>query len=101
MSDDQPSAKQGRSAAVKTKKVAFTYAAPDAESVVVTGAFCDWQTDACRLRKDGSGVWKKTLSLNPGQYEYRFVVDGEWHDDPACPERIFNAFGTQNCVLIV
>ena len=29
------------------------------------------------------GRWTKELSLAPGRYEYRFVADGQWLDDPA------------------
>ncbi len=68
---------------------------------MVTGTFCDWQTDSLHLRKVKKGVWKRTLSLPPGRYEYRFLVDGEWHDDPKCTDRAPNAFGTENCILHV
>jgi len=47
------------------------------------------------------GEWTKELTLSPGRYEYRFVVDGEWADDPAAIELIPNPFGTANAVLIV
>ena len=51
-----------------------------------------------RLR---DGQWAKELSLAPGRYEYRFVVDGQWVDDPAATELIPNPFGTPNAVLLV
>ena len=47
------------------------------------------------------GKWAKELALRPGRYEYRFVVDGEWVDDPAATELIPNLFGTANAVLVV
>ncbi len=72
-----------------------------AEQVLVTGTFCDWQTDSCVLKKDKKGVWRTTLSLIPGRYEYRFLVDGAWRDDPSCTERVPNPFGAENCVLHV
>ena len=50
---------------------------------------------------DATGTWKTQVSLLPGTYEYRFVVDGEWRDDPECPLRVENPFATQNCVRIV
>jgi hypothetical protein len=49
----------------------------------------------------GDGQWAKELALTPGRYEYRFVVDGEWVDDPAATELIPNTFGTANAVLVV
>ncbi len=82
------------------KRVQFAYNAPEAQSVVVTGTFCDWQ-EGYPLKKDRKGVWKTTLSLVPGRYEYRFLVDGTWCDDPQCTERVPTPFGTENCVLNV
>ncbi len=85
----------------RKKRVVFTLEAADAQQVHVTGTFCDWQTKSCALKKDRKGIWKTTFALPPGRYEYRFVVDGEWRDDPQCPERLANPFGTENCVLHV
>ena len=83
------------------KHHALTLSAPGARSVVVTGTFCGWATEGHSLKRDGSGAWKATLLLHPGRYEYRFLVDGAWEDDPTCTERVPNPFGTENCVLQV
>jgi 1,4-alpha-glucan branching enzyme len=83
------------------KRVTLSYRMPDAQSVSVAGDFCDWQTDRCRLKKDKKGVWTTTITLAPGRYEYRLVVDGEWVNDPNCAERATNEFGGENCVLQV
>jgi len=85
----------------RKKRVTFTFEALEAQQVIVTGTFCDWQIDFCSLKKDRKGQWKTTLNLLPGRYEYRFVVDGEWCDDPNCTERVPNEFDTENCVLRV
>jgi hypothetical protein len=50
-------------------------------------------------RAEGNGMWKKTLCLEPGVYEYRFVVDGIWHDDAGSVEGWTNEFGSFNCVI--
>ena len=94
-------ARSNRTSNRMNRRVTMTYEAPEAESVIVTGSFCDWETHSHYLKKDAQGVWKKRLTLTPGQYEYRFVVDGVWHDDPACNERVPNTFGTKNCMLTV
>jgi 1,4-alpha-glucan branching enzyme len=83
------------------RQVAFKLSVPQARSVLVTGSFCDWQINSHHLKKDKTGIWKATISLPPGSYEYRFVVDGQWQDDPLCHERVPNAFGSENCVLHV
>ena len=83
------------------QKVTFSYEAPDAKAVLLAGDFTDWQAAPVTLKKDKSGVWKTTLSLAPGTYQYRLLVDGEWRDDPNCPHRQGNQFGGQNCVCVV
>ena len=83
------------------KKMTFSYRAPDAQSVVLAGDFTGWQEAPLAMKKDKRGVWKAAVSLPPGRYEYRLLVDGQWRDDPDCPTRQPNQFGGQNCVCIV
>jgi 1,4-alpha-glucan branching enzyme len=75
--------------------------APRAERVFVAGDFNDWRAGDLRLRRDESGDWEAQLWLEPGRYEYKFIVDGEWHDDPHGLIRVPNEFGSSNCVLQV
>lgn len=83
------------------KRKMFKLAAPGAGSVFLVGSFNDWDPDKRPLKADAKGIWKTTMSLEPGVHEYRFVVDGEWRDDPACTARRHNEFGTTNCLLHV
>lgn len=82
-------------------KITFALHAPEAHEVRLAGNFTQWEQAAMTLRKQKNGTWRKTVQLPPGTYEYRFVVDGQWQDDPACPARQPNAFGGQNCVRVV
>ncbi len=86
---------------VKPKKVQFEFPAPDATKVYLSGSFNNWDTSANPMKKDKKGLWKATLSLGPGRYEYRFLKDGSWENDPACCDCVPNEFGSQNCVRIV
>jgi 1,4-alpha-glucan branching enzyme len=86
---------------IPKQKVTFTYSAPGAESVLLAGDFTGWQHAPLSLKKDKTGTWKKTISLPPGRYEYRLLVDGEWQDDPQCKVRQPNQFGGENCVCVV
>jgi DnaK suppressor protein len=83
------------------RRYAFRLDAPAAQSVAVTGDFSAWDPEGRRLKRGRDGVWEATLLLAPGRYEYRFLVDGRWADDPACPDRVPNGFGSENCVLRV
>lgn len=74
---------------------------PAAQQVCVAGSFNDWHPTVTPMLRLDDGQWAKELALPPGRYEYRFVVDGEWVDDPAATELIPNTFGTANAVLVV
>lgn len=60
----------------------FTYYAPDAKEVFLCGDFNNWKLGADRMKKDEKGVWSIQKSLPPGEYKYKFVVDGAWYKDP-------------------
>jgi 1,4-alpha-glucan branching enzyme len=79
----------------------FTLVVPQAEQVCIVGSFNEWDPMANMLGYDEDGRWGCTLALEPGEYEYRFVVDGEWCDDPGNMLRRSNGFGTENCVLVI
>ncbi|HUL30801.1 MAG TPA: isoamylase early set domain-containing protein [Thermodesulfobacteriota bacterium] len=83
------------------KKVQFEFLAPEAHEVFIAGEFNHWERRANPLKKDKNGMWKLTLPLMPGRYEYRFVTDGSWENDPACSGCVPNDFGSLNCVRIV
>ena len=70
---------------VATTAITFTYTDPNATTVEVAGEFSNWKPEA--LTKDESGNWSTTVYLEPGQYGYKFVVDGEWKFDPKNPRR--------------
>ena len=83
------------------QQVAFSCFAPEAQSVSLAGSFTGWQQAPVSLKKSKGGVWKTTVRLAPGRHEYRFLVDGEWRDDPGCAIRQPNEFGGENCVCVV
>jgi 1,4-alpha-glucan branching enzyme len=83
------------------RKIKFEFSAPEAKEVCLAGNFNQWNTQANPMKKDTKGIWKATLSLEPGQYEYRFFVDGHWENDPACSSCVANEFGGQNCIRVV
>jgi 1,4-alpha-glucan branching enzyme len=81
--------------------VSFEYYNPTAREVLVAGSFNDWQPAANPMSKQRGGKWSTELLLKPGCYEYRFVVDGQWQDDPMAARFVANAFGGLNCVIEV
>ncbi len=83
------------------KPVDFVLIHPGAQSVILAGSFNKWDLKRTPLRKAANDEWKTTLWLPPGRYEYRFIVDGKWTDDPKAKESVRNAFGSTNSVVVV
>ena len=79
----------------------FTLNAPQAENVYLTGDFNNWYIDeSCRMKKV-DGRWQREVPLKPGVYQYRFIVDGKWQNDPQNTRKIENIFGDSNSVIEV
>jgi 1,4-alpha-glucan branching enzyme len=86
-----------RQAAV-LKPQTFQINAPEAESVLLAGDFSEWQKKAIPMQRGTNGSWTATIKLAPGSYNYLFIVDGQWCDDPECEARVPNPYGGQNMV---
>lgn len=84
-----------------SKPVELKFYAPQAKKVSIAGSFNKWDVRKTAAKKDSKGNWSAKVSLKPGRYEYKFFVDGSWHNDPCCQACVGNSFGTQNCVLEV
>ena len=68
------------------------------EQVQLAGEFNGWTPGKTPLEyKDGR--WETALLLNPGKYQYQFVIDGQWSLDPANPDSMDNNAGGYNSVL--
>ncbi len=85
----------------KTRKVEFNLYVPDGEKVSLAGDFNNWDVVSLPMKKDGDGFWETNIELTPGRYEYRFWVNGAWHDDPNADDMVENPFGGNNSVRIV
>ncbi len=77
-------------------KHTFQLSAPGAKSVILVGDFTFWKQRGIPMRMDRDGVWTATVNLAPGSHRYRFIVDGEWRDDPQCKSRVPNPYGGED-----
>jgi 5'-AMP-activated protein kinase regulatory beta subunit len=84
---------------VKKRRVTFSLEAAEAEQVVLMGDFNKWNPKTHPMKNDGNGIWNKTVMLSPGQYEYKFLIDGNWREDPQNNQTCMNCFGSLNSVL--
>ncbi len=83
------------------KRVIFKLNNPEAHEVLLAGSFNFWNPSARPLKKNAKNIWKTTMMLPKGTYEYRFIVDGQWIDDPSSSEKRLNEFGSYNSVVTV
>jgi len=72
-----------------------------AHTVAIAGDFNGWNPQTNLLEDpEGNGIWTGTLKLEPGRYEYMFVLDGEkWFPDPNALRYVKDGFGNKNAIL--
>jgi len=83
------------------KKIGFSLHAPQAKEVLLMGDFNQWNGKKHNMKKEKTGAWEKTLMLTPGTYEYKYIVDGKWQEDPSNHQNRINSFGSYNNLLTV
>ena len=87
------------------REVIVQFRNAEARDVRIAGDFNGWVPDkgvrSLTEREGDQQVWTKILKLPPGTYEYRYVVDGDWREDPANPHQAPGRVGERNSVLVV
>ena len=80
--------------------VAFSLETSPGCTVGVAGSFNDWDPAVTPMEYDPKEhVYRGAIDLGPGEYEYKFVIDGKWSLDESNPNFYPNDFGTLNSVL--
>ncbi|HEX8188751.1 MAG TPA: glycogen-binding domain-containing protein [Pyrinomonadaceae bacterium] len=72
----------------------------EASLVVLTGTFNNWNQSQLLFAREGD-EWVCRLDLDPGVYQYKFVVDGDWLLDPSNPDTAEDEAGNINNVIEV
>ena len=85
----------------KRRKITFLLEATNASEVILMGDFNSWNPKKHPMKGDEHGVWAKAVIVPPGKYEYKFLVNGRWKEDPQNNQRCSNCYGTYNNVLLV
>jgi diguanylate cyclase (GGDEF)-like protein len=74
----------------------------EVQKVSLVGNFNNWDKDADLMTRQEDGSFRFIISLNPGIYHYKFVLnDLEWIPDPSSPERVHDGLGGDNSILRV
>ena len=79
-----PASAAKKTAAKAPKKVTVVFEAncPLATTVSVAGSFNNWAVDKDMLKKDKkTGLWTGKITLDSGDYEHKFVCDGQYWDE--------------------
>ena len=84
------------------KEVTFTVHAEKGKNVYVAGEFNKWDPTAKKMAyKAREGIYAATVKLVPGEYQYKFVIDGTWCADPENVNSVQNDQGTFNSIIVV
>ncbi|MBI5017079.1 MAG: zf-HC2 domain-containing protein [Deltaproteobacteria bacterium] len=86
-----------------SREVVLQYQSPTAGLVTLAGDFNGWGRDGRSVRVEREGDrWLFRVRVEPGRYQYAFVVDGKkWLPDPQAPGIIPDGFGGVNSLLYV
>jgi hypothetical protein len=83
--------------AIRKKRVSFKFQTSQAaHDVKLCGNFTNWEQGAIIMTRGKSGQWQAQVNLEPGEYEYKYLADGVWHNDPSADRQVANAWGSEN-----
>ncbi len=85
----------------RTCRVTFRLTAA-AESAAVVGDFNLWNPQVHPLARREDGTLGVTVELEPGDYRFRYLVDGaQWLNDEGADGWVANDFGTADSVVAI
>jgi len=86
-----------------TKKgIVFSLEAPADATVQIAGDFNNWIPESLfKNSLHGKSVWQKAISLAPGTYAYKYVINGNWISDPTNNHSSDDRQGGRNSLIKV
>jgi predicted esterase len=80
----------------------FSYYSPGAKEIFLAGDFNGWKRRKTPLIKGGDDVWRVVLGLKPNRsYDYKYIVDGNWVNDPNNRDLNPDVAGGANSVIFI
>jgi 1,4-alpha-glucan branching enzyme len=64
-------------------QIEFRFFRAGAKDVAVAGDFTDWSQNPIAMRHEGNGWFTARVALQPGEYRFRYLADGQWFTDYA------------------
>lgn len=71
-----------------------------ANTAYLSGSFNAWATEGIKMIKTDT-AWICDVALKPGKHLYKFIVDGEWVNDPENKQKEDDTYGGYNSVYFV
>ena len=93
-------AAEGRLQLQEEREILFKVEAPEDAVVQIAGDFNEWVPESLDFTESqGRPLWHKTISLRPGSYAYKYLVDGQWIADPGNESTVEDAYGGVNSLI--
>lgn len=70
----------------------------NAKRVYLAGSFNKWKPREIQLKQSETG-WELPVYLANGTHTYKYIVDGNWIEDPGNPDHYPNEFNSYNSVI--
>lgn len=93
--------KENKKNTAALRYITLVYEDAPGKNVMVAGSFNSWKPEKQLTDKNNDGIYRCQLRLVPGEYQYKFVVDGMWCLDSSNPNFVPNELGSLNSVLVV
>ena len=72
----------------------------EGEVAYLVGDFNEWDEASTPMTRLKDGRFKVTIDLDAGEeYQFRYLVDGEWHNDWEADKYLPNPFSGDNSVV--
>ena len=73
-----------------------------ADHITLVGDFNQWDTQSHPFQRNGSGIWRIILDLEPRRtYQFRYLADGkDWMNDQEADAHVHNNYGSDNSVVV-
>ena len=73
-----------------------------AQTAALCGDFNAWDNEANPMKRAANGSFRLVVKLEPGQYRYRYLLDGvRWENDWEAEAYVDNPFGSEDALVEV
>jgi 1,4-alpha-glucan branching enzyme len=80
-------------------RVRFIWPDCSACSVFLVGDFNDWNERSHPLRKANAEKYELEVHLRPGNYRFKYLIDGIWWNDPDAEAYEPNPWGSEDSII--